>query len=253
VVETWRRTGRERPPRVLALLAFRDEMRFLPGYFRNVPSQVDGIVALDDGSTDESRQFVERQPGVLELVRKLPQAPHVWDEPENRRLLIDAAGRHHADWLVAVDADERLERGFRDRAGAEIARAEAAGIEALSVHFRELWDAPDTYRADGVWGKKRFARFFRYRADAVIDPRALHGHWAPLNSKTGGGFPAGDLYVYHLRMLNPAWRRARRERYEWLDPDRRYQEIGYEYLTDEAGLRLERLPAGREYEPLGIG
>jgi len=228
-------------------------MRYLPGWFRNVPPQVDGVVALDDGSTDGSGEFAAAQPSVLELIRKPRLSPHAWDEPENRRLLLKAASRHAPDWLVAVDADERLERGFRERARAEIARARAEGIPALSVHFRELWDSPDTYRADGIWGEKRFARFFRYRADAEIDARALHGHWAPLNSRVGGGFPPADLIVYHLRMIDEEARRERRERYERLDPDGHFQKVGYAYLTDETGLELRPLPAGREYEPRGIG
>ena len=39
-------------------------------------------------------------------------------------------------------------------------------------------------------------------------------------------------------------------RYLALDPDRQWQAIGYEYLVDSAGLVLETLPPGREYEPL---
>ena len=39
-------------------------------------------------------------------------------------------------------------------------------------------------------------------------------------------------------------------RYETLDPDRRLQSIGYSYMTDTAGLRLERIAEGREYRPL---
>jgi hypothetical protein len=228
-------------------------MRYLRGYFRNLAPQVDGIVALDDGSTDGSGEFVARQPQVLDLLRKPPCQPHFWDESENRRLLIEASGRHRPEWLIAVDADERLEDSFRRRARRQIVGAEAAGVGALSVWFRELWDAPDTFRADGIWGEKRFARFFRWRQDPEIDPRTIHGHWAPLNSRTAGGFPAGDLIVYHLRMLEPASRRLRRERYERLDPDHRLQAMGYAYLTDETGLRLQRLPRGRGYTPLGIG
>lgn len=225
-------------------------MEFLPGYFNNVRPQVDGIVALDDGSTDGSGEFVARQRNVLELIRIPPRTPHVWDEPANRKRIIAAAGRHRPDWVMAIDADERIEKTFRERARQEIARAEQEGMAALSVHIRELWDSPVHYRADGIWGSKRHARFFRYRDDAEIDHRALHGHWAPLNSRTGGGFHPGDLNIYHLRMIDPARRRARRERYETLDHDHRYQSIGYSYLTDESGLELKPLPEGREYEPL---
>ncbi len=237
-------------PRIIALLAFHNEMEFLPGYVSNVQTQVDGIVALDDGSTDGSGDFVERQHKVLELVRIPPRTPHVWDEPTNRKMLVAAGRKYKPDWFVAVDADERLEKDFRDRVIREIERANEEGLPALSVNIRELWNSPVQYRADGDWGTKRHARLFRDRDDAELDPTALHGHWAPLNSKSGGGYPAGDLNIYHLRMIDAGGRQARRDRYETLDPENQYQTSGYGHLTDETGLELQPLPAGREYEPL---
>ncbi|MFO7569013.1 MAG: glycosyltransferase [Smithellaceae bacterium] len=238
-----------RPPRIFALLTFHNEMRYLPDYFRNVPPQVDGIIALDDGSTDGSGAFVARQPSVLELITLPPLDPHVWDEPRNRRLLVGAALRHQVDWLMVVDADERLERDFRIRAEAEIERGQAQGLMAFQVKCRELWDQPDTYREDGVWGRKAPVRLFKARRDHAFDDRPLHGHWAPLNSQSHGGYPLADLIFYHLSMLSPEDRQARRAKYLRLDPERKYQAIGYDYMTDIKDLRLAKLPPGREYQP----
>lgn len=244
-----------RPPRrrrALALLAFRDERRYLPGWLANVVPHVDGVVALDDGSTDGSPDLLAAHPAVLELIRRPPGDPDAWDDAANHRLLVEAAWDHAADWLLAVDADERLERDFRPRAEAEMDRADREGHLAYYLHVRELWGSPTTWRSDGAWSAKRSARLFRPRRDHQFHEQRLHCHWAPLQGRTAGGeFPQADLVLYHVRMIEAADRTARRDRYRRLDPDRREQAIGYDHLTDEAGLELTEVGWERGYEPGG--
>jgi glycosyltransferase involved in cell wall biosynthesis len=240
-----------RTDRLLCLLVFRNERRFLPGFLANVAPHVDGILALDDGSTDGSGDMVAAHPAVREVLRVAAREPHVWDELRNRRVLIDAAGRHGAEWIVALDADERIERDFRQRADAEMDRADREGCLAYSMILRELWETPDRYRTDDLWGDKRIVRLFRFRRDHDFGARALHGHWAPENSRAANGeWATADLIIYHLRMILPEDRERRKQRYMMLDPMRRWQSIGYEYLTDDQGLRLEAFPPGRDYTPL---
>lgn len=237
-------------PRLLALLTFHDEMRYLPDYFRNLAPHVDGIIALDDGSGDGSGEFVESQALLRELIRLPKRQPHVWDEPRNRRLLVEAALRHGADWLVVLDADERVERDFRERADAEMRQADSEGTLALRLVMRELWNHADHFRCDGIWDRKRPVRMFKARADHQFDERPLHGYWAPLNSLDGESCRDADLVIYHLRMLTEIERRARQAKYQRLDPHRDFQEIGYDYLTDTASLQLQKLPPHREYQPI---
>jgi glycosyltransferase involved in cell wall biosynthesis len=237
--------------RIFALLAFRNEMRYLAGFFENVSPHVDGIIALDDGSTDGSGEFVARQPNVLTLLRLPAKAPHVWNDGRNHRLLVQAAWPYRPDWLIGVDADERLERNFRSRAIREIVRAKNRGYQAYTVALRELWNAPDTYRADGIWGRKRVARFFASRLDHEFDDRELHGNWGPLNSRRNGGYPDADLIIYHLRMIHEDDRRVRQARYEAIDPERRWQAFGYSYMMQNNGLALRTLPRGRDYRSPG--
>ncbi len=245
----WNPLAREvKRTRLLAVTMVRDEARFLPGLLRNLAAQVDGIIALDDGSRDGSDLLLEDCPQVLQLLRNRPDRP-AYDEPAGLRRLVAAALDHRAEWILAIDADERLERDFRVRAERVIRRGGRLGLRAFQVHVRELWDAPDRYRADGIWGLKWSPRLFRALPDHRFDPRPLHGAKAPQQGKVLGIFPLADLILYHLRMLSRQDREARRRRYEALDPHALCQpEMGYSYLTDERGIGLRPVPAARGYE-----
>ena len=238
-----------RPHRLLAVCAFYNEADYLPGLLENLDGKVDGLIALDDGSEDGSAGLVEGHPLVRRLLRRPPTSPHRFDEKANLRSLVEAVWETDAEWVVAVDADERLEDGFRARAEAAMARADAEGQRAFSVQMRELWNQPDLFRTDGVWGQKRPARLFRNDRSHEFDTQSLHCQWASLSARQNGRFPEADLVVYHLRMIRPESRAARRRRYELLDPEARWQTLGYAYLTDEDGIQLQRVPPDRDYHP----
>jgi hypothetical protein len=231
-------------------VAFRDEMRYLPGLFENLQDQFDGVIALDDQSTDGSGEFVAQQPGLLELLKVPPGVQAELEDGKNHRALTEAAWKHDADWLFGIDADERVERRFRERAEREIAAAESRGPDAVWVPFRELWDSPDQYRSDGIWGGKRKVCLFRSDPDHRFDDRRVHALWASV-PEPPDGWPNADLALYHLRMIHPQDRAARHARYERIDPDHRWQTIGYDYLLDETGMELTPIPPGRHYAPRG--
>src|SRR4051812_48137917 len=92
---------RTRSTRMLGLLAARNELERLPGYLANVAPHVDGIVALDDGSTDGTAEYLESRPEVLEVLRVPPERTE-WDETGNHRELIRAALEHGAEWALCV-------------------------------------------------------------------------------------------------------------------------------------------------------
>jgi hypothetical protein len=239
----WRR----RKPKLIGLLLFRDEMRYLPGYFQNIAPHVDGLVALDDASTDGSSAFVASQPIVLDVITHTEDDRVDWSEGRQRRIIIEAALVHHPCWFIALDADERLERHFRTRAYRAIREAEREQIGVCAVRLRDLWDAPDTYRVDGIWGSKRIRRLFASSLDHKFDDAAKwHAKWA-----ADARYTKPDLIIYHLRMIHRADRIARHEKFVRADPDGEWQSIGYDYFLDEDGLTLERLPRGRGYVPMG--
>lgn len=239
---------RRRRRRILALVPIRNEIENLPDLFANLEGQVDGVVALDDGSTDGSREFLENHPMVIELATVPPGAQEEMEDGRNHLTVMEAAWPHGADWFLGIDADERVERDFRRRAEAEIDRAEAAGDVALWVPFRELWGSRDRFRVDGTWGQKRKPCLFKADPNARYDKQRLHSVWAPWPPPKGD-YPTADLNLYHLKMIDPEERQARADLYNRLDPERKFQAIGYDYLVDEEGIQLEPVDPSRDFVP----
>lgn len=75
----------------------------------------------------------------------------------------------------------------------------------------------------------------------------MHGLWLPEDAPHARR--DADIDLYHLKMITPERRRARAALYNRLDPERRMQPIGYDYLADDEGAVLEQIPPGREYHP----
>ncbi len=123
-----------------------------------------------------------------------------------------------------------------------------AGDEPVAYTFpcRELY-AADRYRVDGVWGRKRLGRLLSLANGVRVADGALHLSWHECTP--GVRLRDTDYNLYHLKMITAERRRARAALYNRLDPDKRMQPIGYDYLADDRGAVFEQIPVGREYYP----
>lgn len=234
-----------RKPSIILLVQFHNEIERLPGFFTSVLPHVDGIIGLNDGSSDGSADYFSAQPKVLTVIHRPIRDPHHWDEPANRRALIKASHHYQPDWILALDVDERLDKHFRRDANRSIQLANLARRSVISLRLYELWDSPSTYRMDGIWGKKRRNRLFRWAPDHQISNVALHGPWTStaIHAKTKS-LKTG-LCIYHLGMISEDLRIKRVERYRQLDPKNQYQSIGYDYLNDKTNFRLGQIAHDR--------
>jgi hypothetical protein len=238
------------PLRIGCVIQARDEERYLPGCLAHLRDHADGFVVLDDGSTDGTAAILDREPKLLDRLVTLPGAGHVWRERENKRRLLQRALGLGLDWVLCCDADERYETAFLERLRVIAAAAAAGGIACLAVGLKELWDGPRQYRVDGIWGSKTRARFFRLpKTIAFEQDQDLHGQWYPDEIRALGRIALLDYHLYHLKTISREDRIRRRDFYRRLDPEKRFQPLGYDYLAEEGeGLRLEEIPAGREYD-----
>ena len=213
-------------PKVIAVFAFRYDAHLVPGLLQNIEPFIDGWVSYDDRANT---------------------APPT-TEPQRRHALIEAAHAAGANWILAVDPDERFEDRLKDRMVELTAKR---GRFAWSFNFREMY-SPTEYRVDGLWGRKRqrrlfpiFDGLFPIAERHSFSTKPFHGEWAP----NGYKIRHSHVNLYHLKMIAPARREARRDLYNALDPDREFQKIGYDYLADETGARFERMAPQRAYSP----
>ena len=215
---------RLKKPKVLAVYSFRYDAHLVPAMKANLDGAVDGFVSFDD--TQSAELFSS--------------------EPARRTALLKTAVETGADWILAVDPDERFEPALHERIE-DMVSGDRAKI--WQFHVRELYET-DAYRSDGLWDKKTVDRLFSTDY-ALADERALHAPW-PGPATTGvraGVRTASGLNLYHLKMLTPERRAARRNLYADLDPARKFNDAGYDYLDEEHGLELTKIPKDRMYHP----
>jgi hypothetical protein len=218
--------GRWLRPRIVAVFSFRYDAHLVPDLLDNLAPLVDGWVSWDD------RQAATPFSG----------------DTARRQTLIEAAHAAGAQWILAVDPDERFEAATGGRLR-QLVRV--PGQVCWTFELRELY-TPTAYRIDGLWGRKRQKRLFRIfdrqfpiAERGTFDSSPLHDAWAPPTYRT----LHSRLNLYHLKMIEPARRSSRRDLYNALDPDRRYQRIGYDYLANDSGMQLKELPPRRHYLP----
>lgn len=167
-------------------------------------------------------------------------------EGKYRRKMIESARSMGADWVVALDPDERFEKSSIKKIR-QLVDKHLGEKMMFEFNFRELY-TPREYRIDGIWGDKKRIAVFPVRDDNIFTDLKIHAPKNPLNNdytivKTG-------LNIYHFKHIRPDLRKQRRDLYTKLDPHSEAQDIGYDYLIDEEKMELESIPRGRDYAPV---
>jgi glycosyltransferase involved in cell wall biosynthesis len=214
---------RRRPlrPMVLAVFSYRYDAELVPDLLANIEPVVDGWVAFDDRRASDLFS----------------------NEPLRRNLLIKRARELGATWVMALDPDERIERGAATRVRAYTSERRRI---IWQLNLREMFTT-DAYRVDGLWGGKLQGRLFPVFDGPLCSEQLLHGAWC--TTRAGYSVLPIGLNLYHLKMISHNRRLARRNLYNYLDPAHRYQTTGYDYLIDEDGGAFERIPANRDFFP----
>jgi len=212
--------------KLVCLLPARNCEADLEGYFSSVAQFADGVVALDDGSTDRTGDALAAQPLVRRLLRNPRRDTYSgWDHAANLNKLHAAAADLDPDWILSLDADERIDA---DDAVAlrRIVEREGRPDHVYLVRNFRMVGRENLYDRCEYWG----ARLYAYESGQQLPAQGLHVPPVP-TSIPHERWIKTTIRVKHLAGLTAAARRARFEKYREADPQREFQP-SYAHLLD---------------------
>jgi hypothetical protein len=217
-----------RPLRVVAVLAARNEERFIAACLENLIRQGVSVYLCDNGSTDRTVEIAQRYLGAgLVGIEHIPfDGTYRWESILQRK---QALFRElDADWLMHVDADEiHLPPPGHATLVSALAQVDAEGFEAVEFGeytFLPTREDPDHDHPDFV---RTLRTYYPFRPRSPHCVRAFRKQDAPMEIAWSGGhhvrFPhVPALYPVHFRMKHYIFLSAAHAARKY--PGRRYLE-----------------------------
>lgn len=238
--ECWDTGGPEvfrREYRRLVLAQVYNEASRIGPFLEDMGRYFDGVVLLDDGSTDGTYGLA-RHPKLLLKARKKRTA---FLDIQNRNLLLDLASLFSCEWLCFMDADERFDPRFADFE--PLMRDRRA--EVVAFHSVQLWDDEEHYNGDYPYSDGGIVckvRMFRNIGHArILTDKILHFDAVPHRRNE---VRSRILYL-HSGMLRPEDRRAKHDFYRREDVRSDQKDYGHMLNPSPRLLRVDGIVAGR--------
>ncbi|QNE07144.1 glycosyltransferase family 2 protein [Croceicoccus marinus] len=233
-------------PNLLCLTPVRNGAPHFERFFRNLAKLGARLIALDDGSTDDTRAILSREPSVIELLTN-PERPdyHGWDDAQNRKRLLAAADRIRPDWILWLDIDEIIAECDITLFQAFL-REEARPDKAYGLEVLRMIGDEEHFDRGRLW----VYRLLAWKPGFTLPDARLH--FEPVPKEIGEeDWIRTRLRILHFSSHTDEARQARFRKYLEADPDCDWQD-NYDDLLDEPE-RVWPVRPLREGQDLVIG
>lgn len=213
---------------LLCLAPIRNGAQYLPAFLQQCAQCFDGLIALDDGSTDETAALLHDHPAVRQVFSHPVRASTAgWDDLLNRNTLLrHLSSREYRGWVLFLDVDELLDeddaRLLRSLIDADtLDRAQVYGLRV----FRMVHDLEHFYKQPLT-----VYRLFYFQPSYEITGGRLHFQPVP-HQLARAPWRKTNLRIKHRNSMTEALRQERFQKYREADPGLEFQE-SYANLLD---------------------
>lgn len=128
---------------LIAITQVKNDAWIMTRWLQRTAEFADGIVIIDDGSTDGTYDLIRAAPKVVHVKRNKPGTP--WRILANRHYLYDYARKLGAAWVCELDSDDILDVRFAAQRDELLSRP---GVGRYWFQEITLWRSNQYYRVD---------------------------------------------------------------------------------------------------------
>lgn len=199
---------------IVGMMRVRNEARWIRAVVSSILPLCERVLILDDRSEDSTPDICR---ALGDRVTVIPSPFSGLDESRDKNYLLGEVERTAAEWCLCIDGDEILEPSGPERIRAELV---APGHDCYALRVLYLWNAPDTVRLDGVYGRFRRPSLFRLGSGARFQATGCGGQFHCGNVPSGMSSTGSlEVRLFHLGYLCRSDRIAKYRWYTEADPD----------------------------------
>lgn len=129
--------------KLTAILRIKDQMLTIDDCMSKLSTFVDDIIVLDNGSTDGTLEAYRRHPKITQVLHTKE-----FDEGRDKIMLLEAAKKTGADWILWIDADEIFENHFTREVVEKYMRSK---YDRITFRMCNFWLSKTRCRYDGEY------------------------------------------------------------------------------------------------------